>query len=213
MIRRVLDPIERTSEVLFGVIMALTFTGSISVAEAGREDIREVLVGAIGCNLAWGLVDAVMYLMAAFVARARETMTLQALRQVQTSQEAHGLLADLLPPALASVLTGADVETLRQRLVAQPAVSVEARLTGTDFVGATGVFLLVCLSTFPVVVPFMIVSEARPALRLSNAVAVVMLFVLGTMLGRYAGRPGWRTGIAMVVVGLVLVVTTIALGG
>src|SRR6186997_2876419 len=86
LIRRVLDPIERTSEVLFGVIMALTFTGSISVAEAGREDIREVLVGAIGCNLAWGLVDAVMYLMAAFVARAREAMTLQALRQVQTPQ-------------------------------------------------------------------------------------------------------------------------------
>jgi len=210
---RVLDPIERTSEILFGVIMALTFTGSISVAEAGREDIREVLVGAIGCNLAWGLVDAVMYLMAAFVAHAREAMTLQALRKAQTSQEAHGLLADLLSPGLSSALTGADVETLRLRVTQQPMPSAESGLTGRDFVGATGVFLLVCLSTFPVVIPFLIVSEARPALRLSNAVAVVMLFVLGTMLGRYAGRPGWRTGIAMVVVGLVLVVTTIALGG
>src|SRR5204863_508677 len=48
--RRVLEPIERISEVLFGVIMVLTFTGSLSVAEAGREDVRTMLIGAIGCN-------------------------------------------------------------------------------------------------------------------------------------------------------------------
>ena len=58
--------------------MVLTFTGSIRVAEAGREDLRAVLVGAIGCNLAWGVVDAAMYLMAAFMARARLVVTLKA---------------------------------------------------------------------------------------------------------------------------------------
>jgi hypothetical protein len=42
--------------------MALSFTGSLSVAESGREEIRTMLVGAIGCNTAWGIVDAVMYL-------------------------------------------------------------------------------------------------------------------------------------------------------
>jgi hypothetical protein len=56
---RVLEPGERISEVLFGLIMVLTFTGSLSVAEAGREDIRTMLVGALGCNLAWGIIDAV----------------------------------------------------------------------------------------------------------------------------------------------------------
>jgi hypothetical protein len=50
--KRVLDPHERISEVLFGLIMVLTFTGSISIAEAGREDIRAVLIAALGCNLA-----------------------------------------------------------------------------------------------------------------------------------------------------------------
>ena len=54
--RRVLTPNERISEVLFGLIMVLTFTGSLSVAEAGREDIRTMLIGALGCNLAWGLI-------------------------------------------------------------------------------------------------------------------------------------------------------------
>src|SRR5204862_345440 len=61
--KRVLDPIDRVSEVLFGLIMVLTFTGALSVAEAGREDVRTMLIGALGCNLAWGIIDGVLYLM------------------------------------------------------------------------------------------------------------------------------------------------------
>jgi hypothetical protein len=56
----VLEPIERLAEGLFGVIMALTWTGSLSVAEAGREDVRTRLIGTLGCNLAWGIIDAIM---------------------------------------------------------------------------------------------------------------------------------------------------------
>ena len=78
--RRILDPVERTSEILFGLIMVLTFTGSISVAEAGYAEMREVLVGAVGCNFAWGIVDAVMYLMANLTERARGLTTLAAVR-------------------------------------------------------------------------------------------------------------------------------------
>jgi hypothetical protein len=209
----VLDPIDRTSEILFGVIMALTFTGSIRVADAGREDIRAVLVGAIGCNLAWGVVDATMYLMAAFMARARLRVTLNAIRQIRPPEAAHALIVDLLPSTLSSALTADDVETLRQRVNQQAPPSTAVSLRRADFVGAAGVFLLVSLSTFPVVVPLMIVRQPQLALRLSNAVAVLMLFILGTLLGRYAGRPGWRTGLGMVAIGLVLVGVTLALGG
>ncbi len=69
--KRVLEPIDRISEVLFGLIMALTFTGSLSVAEAGRDDVRAMLIGALGCNLAWGLIDGMMYLMGCLTSRAR----------------------------------------------------------------------------------------------------------------------------------------------
>ena len=82
MSHRVLDPLDRTSEILFGIIMVLTFTGSIRVADAGQEDVRTVLAGAIGCNLAWGVVDAAMYLMATFMARARLLVTLRAIRRI-----------------------------------------------------------------------------------------------------------------------------------
>ena len=70
--RRVLEPIDRTSEILFGLIMVLTFTGSLSVVGAGREDVRTMLVGALGCNLAWGIIDAVFYLMGCLAEKGRD---------------------------------------------------------------------------------------------------------------------------------------------
>jgi|SRR5689334_4645777 hypothetical protein len=61
---RVLEPVERLSEILFGLIMALTITGAVSVATADHIQIRTMLFAALGCNLAWGIIDGGMYLMA-----------------------------------------------------------------------------------------------------------------------------------------------------
>ena len=209
---RVLDPLERACEILFGVIMVMTFTGSISVAEGAAADTRTMLAGAIGCNLAWGIVDAAMYLLANFSDARGGWRRFEPFATTAGPDAAHRLL-DALPPVVSSVLTPADVETLRQRLNRLPDPEALVSLNRADFVGAAGVFLLVFLSTFPVVVPFFVVSEVGAALRASNAVAIVMLFATGWSLGRYAGRPGWRTGLGMVAVGIVLVGITMALGG
>ncbi|HYX66533.1 MAG TPA: hypothetical protein VE935_20125 [Burkholderiales bacterium] len=72
---RVLDPIERVSEVIFGVLMAMSFIGALSVASGGREEVRTAMIAALGCNIAWGLVDAVMYLVATLTERTRERIT------------------------------------------------------------------------------------------------------------------------------------------
>ena len=69
--RRLLDPVDRISEILFGLIMAVTIVGSLSIATAGQSDVRTVLWAALGCNLAWGLVDAVMYLVRMATERVR----------------------------------------------------------------------------------------------------------------------------------------------
>ena len=70
----VLSPVDRVSEMLFGLFMALTFVGAVSVAEAGRGQIRDMFIAALGCNLAWGLVDAVMYLVRTVTERGRSLM-------------------------------------------------------------------------------------------------------------------------------------------
>ena len=211
--KRALDPIDRVSEVLFGLIMVLTFTGSISVAEAGREDIRTMLVGALGCNLAWGLIDAVFYLMGCLAEKGRDLATFRAVREAGDPGRAHRLIADALPPVVASVLEPAELEAMRLRLQELPQPPERARLDKDDGRGALGVFLLVFLSTFPVTIPFLVMRDPVPALRVSNAIAVVLLFAAGYAFGRLTGRrPVW-VGTAMVVLGSILVGMTIALGG
>lgn len=211
--KRVLEPIERISEVLFGLIMVLTFTGSLSVAEAGREDIRTMLIGALGCNLAWGVIDGLLYLMGNLADHGRAVAALRSVRAVDDPQQARGIIGDALPPLVASILTTDEFARIHERLKAIPEPPLRAKLRGRDWLGAVGVFLLVFLSTFPVVIPFMVMHEAHPALRVSNGIAIAMLFITGLAYGRITGHRPWLVGILMVVVGAVLVALTMALGG
>jgi VIT1/CCC1 family predicted Fe2+/Mn2+ transporter len=211
--RRVLDSYERVSEVLFGLIMVLTFTGSINAAEAGRAEIRTMLFGALGCNLAWGIIDGILYLMGCLADQSGRLRALWTLRRTTDDQEAHRVIADALPPLVASVMQPAEFEAIRQRLIKLPEPPKRARLHGRDYLGGLAVFLLVFLSTFPVVIPFLFMQEATPALRTSNAIAIGMLFLTGYAYGRCAGRRPWVTGIVMIFVGAGLVGLSMALGG
>ena len=211
--KRVLEPHERVAEVLFGLIMVLTFTGSLSIAEAGREDIRTMLIGALGCNLAWGIIDGVLYLMGCLADKSRELLALRAVRQATDPQKAQQIITDALPQVVASVLQPAELEAMAQRLKELPEPPERARLRAGDWRGALGVFFLVFLSTFPVVIPFIFMTDAVNALRVSNLIAVAMLFAAGYVFGRITGGRPWVVGISMVLLGAVLVALTMALGG
>jgi hypothetical protein len=210
---RVLDPIDRTSEVLFGLFMVLTFTGTLSVASAGREDVKLMLVAAIGCNIAWGFVDGVMYVLRNLVVRARESLLAEAVRVAKRPEDAHQLLATQIGP-LAAGLGAPGLERARQWVVAQPTLRTgRARLTADDLKGAVGVFVLVFASTFPVVLPFVFMADLQAAMRVSAAIAITMLFFCGYGWGRYGGLSPWRSGLVMVVLGIAVEAIVIALGG
>jgi len=211
--KRVLEPSERISEVLFGLIMVLTFTGALSVAEADRAEVRTMLIGALGCNIAWGIIDGILYLMGCLAEKQRGLMIFRTVRNATDPQQAQRLITDALPAVVASVLQPAELETLRQRLTQLPEPPDRAHLRKDDWLGAVGVFLLVFLSTFPVVIPFLFLQNVALALRLSDGIAIVMLFLTGYAYGKCVGHHSWLVGISMVVLGGVLVGLTIALGG
>jgi len=210
---RVLEPVERLSEILFGLIMALTITGAVSVATADRFAIQTMLFAALGCNLAWGIIDAGMYLMARLGERGRNALAVRAVRETTNREDAHRMIAEELPPLLAPAFQPVQLELLRERINKIPSSDVGPRLTGRDWRGALGVCLLVILSTFPVVIPFIVIADARLALRISNALAVILLFLCGFLFGRHAGLQPLTTGLVMVGVGIALVSIAIALGG
>jgi hypothetical protein len=211
--RGVLDPIERISEILFGLIMALTFTGTLSAATAGRTEVGEMLLGAIGCNLAWGLVDGFMYLIASLVERGRNLRTYREVCGAADMESGRQALAGALPPAVASILSREELASMHQRLKQLPNSPESPRFRKDDFLGALACCLLVFLSTFPLVLPFFFIQDVGRALRASNGIAILMLFLGGFMLGRYAGYRPWRMGLGMVFLGIALVAITIALGG
>jgi len=211
--QRVLEPMEKISEILFALIMVLTFTCSFSVAGAGREGVRELVIGALGCNLAWGLIDAAFYLMGSFSTLGQGILKLKALSQAVSQAEAHQIIADALPPVLVSVLSSADLEQMRKQLNQVSDSPVRPLLRMDDWLGALGTFLIVVLAALPVLIPFAVISNARRALRVSNGVAIVMLFLTGYAFGRHTGHRPAKMAIAMVILGGVMVGVTILLGG
>ena len=211
--KRVLEPYERISEILFGLIMVLTFTGSISVARAGRDDVRTMLIGALGCNLAWGIIDGLLYLMGCQSERGREIRSLRALRRASSPAEAQQVIVDALPPMMAAALGPAEYESIRQRALQWPEPPTRPQLRWSECLGAVAVASCVILATVPVAMPFLFINDVARAMRVSNLVAVILLFVTGYAFGRVAEHHPLLTGFAMVVVGSVLVALTMALGG
>jgi VIT1/CCC1 family predicted Fe2+/Mn2+ transporter len=210
---RVLDPMSRVSEVLFGLIMVLGFTGSLSVATAGRAEVREMLVGALGCNLAWGVIDAMLYLLGVLAENGRNIAALRGLRTAASPDEGRAIVAEALPPLVASVLEPSELDRVRERLLRLPEPPPAARLGAEDWRAALAICLLVFVSTLPVAIPFVLMHEAHRALRASNAVAIAMLFLCGYAVGRMTGHRPWLAGLGMVFLGSAVVAMTIALGG
>ena len=206
----ILDPISRLSEIMFGLLMALTFTGTMSVAVAGGASVRSVLAAALGCNIAWGLVDGVMSVLTGITERNRDRAAGVELRRAAPDR-AREILRRYLPGEAATALSDAELDRMidRARQTEAPAF---AGAGVEDLKAAVSIFALVVLATLPPVLPFVVFDELHRAMRWSNAVAVASLFVIGRALDREMGG-GWRMSLTVPLIGSVLVATTIALGG
>ena len=137
--------------------------------------------------------------------------TIQAIR-AESPAVGRGIVADHLPSAVRPALTASDLERIRLHLVSLPPEALQPRFVREDYSAAFGVFLLVFLCLFPVAAPFLLLDDVTLALRLSNVVAVAMLFLTGYTFGQQVGRP-WRAGFLMVIIGVALVAVAMVLGG
>jgi len=211
--KRVLNPLDRAEEILFGLIMALTFTCSISIAHSKVAEVRHLLIGAIGCNLAWGITGATMYLIGVLAQRNRNKAIFDYVQKSSDTEKANAFISENLPPVIASVINREEFDNLRQRLVRLPDQLGKKKLTGDDIRKAIAIFLLNTISTLPLIIPFIFIKDTSVALRTSNLVAIVMMFVCGWSVARYVGSNKWIMSMAMVIIGIILVAVTIALGG
>lgn len=135
------------------------------------------------------------------------------MKAASNEKAAEKFIADALPEAIASVTTPEQLESMRRELLRMPTPDRRTHLTKDDWLGALAICLLVFFSTFPVVIPFLLVSDAWLALRISNGVAIGMLALCGYAFGRCSGLQPWLMALLMVVIGAALAGVAIALGG
>ncbi len=215
-VARYLDPASRLGEVLFGLIMVLTITLSegLTVSE-GPEGVRQLLAAALGCNIAWGFIDAVMYVMNCVTERAEKAYVIHAIREAPDAAAALDVVRREVEPRFGALagepqtdaVCRAILEYLSRATPPAPGISRE------DVYGAAACFWLVFLSCLPAALPFLVFSDPHRALRVSNALLVAMLFVAGQKWGQYARVSRIVAGAVMVAIGLTLVGVAILLGG
>jgi hypothetical protein len=64
--------------------MTLTFTCTLAVT-ADQLQVHTMLFGALGCNLAWGTIDAGVYLLTRINIEGRAIATVRAIRERTTA--------------------------------------------------------------------------------------------------------------------------------
>ena len=214
---RYLDPVSSLGEILFGIIMTLTFTlaAGIMVREVGREGARELLIATIGCNVAWGIIDAALYLLGEVFERGRRRRLLRTVQEAPDVRSAAAHVAEELDELLVAVTTGAERGALYERIAARIRASEipAARVTRADLGGAFASFWLVFLASLPAAIPFVFLDDPFVALRISNALLLSMLFATGWLWARHTVAKPWLAGLVLLLGGVLLVGVAIALGG
>jgi hypothetical protein len=214
---RHLDPGARMGEILFGLIMTLSFTlgAGMVLQEEGRAGARDMILAILGCNLAWGLIDGIFYVLGQVFERGRLHRVRLKVKQVESDAQARGLVADELDDLLAPV-TDEDrrrslYDAMVQRMRREPLPP--NRVRKDDLLGGLAAGWLVFACSFPAVLPFFLIQEPVLASRVSNVLLLVLLFFVGYRFARDTLAYPWLTGLAFLLFGLALVVLTIALGG
>lgn len=215
--QRHLDPASRLGEILFGLIMVLgaTLTAGLTAAD-GAQGAKALLKAALGCNIAWGIIDGVMYVMNCVIERSSKARLAMAIQQAPDSKAALELVRDEYDFDLESVTSPPERETLYQSILRhlERTKPRKVSITREDIYGAVACCWLVILSCLPAALPFLIFpSQPVLALRVSNGLLIAMLFALGHKWAQYAHTNRLLAGLAMVLIGLGLVGVAALLGG
>jgi hypothetical protein len=215
-VQRHLDPASRMGEILFGLIMVLsvTLTAGVTVS-GGKEGVHQLLLAALGCNIAWGIIDGIMYVMNCMAERSVRGRLIRAVESAPDPRVALDIIRNEVEPELEPLARPEDREALYRAMLKHLSEGGASRtgIEKTDLYGALACFWLVFISCLPAAVPFLIFSKPTFALRVSNFLLIAMLFIVGRRWAAYANTNRLLAGVAMVAVGLLLVGVAILLGG
>jgi len=214
--QKYLEPGESLAEILFGLIMTLTFTlGAGLLVEDGPGAVRELLIATVGCNIAWGIIDGAIYITGQIFERGRMARVGEMIRRADTEDTAAAIVEAELADLVGITVDAGERADLYRRMAryvraSEPRSNV---VTRADLYGAIATFWLVFFASIPAALPFLFLDDAWIALRVSNGILICLLFVTGYRWARYTNLRPWRTGLTLMVGGIIMVAIAVALGG
>lgn len=216
-IHRFLDPGDALGEILFGIIMSLTFTvGARFFLAKGEFDRNELIVGALGCNIAWGVIDAVLYVLGNTFFRSQRARFYRALRDAPDEKSALAAVEDQFGLEDEPLnIPAEDRARLYQAIaiIGRRATPARIHITRDDLVAAFLVFALVTFTAIPLIIPFLVIQSESLAIRVANTVQVVLLFIGGWRWGSYTDLAPWKVGLAVTALGIGMSMMNVLLGG
>jgi len=216
-VHKYLDPASSMGEILFGLIMTLTFTlgAGLTIQDEGREGARQLLLATIGCNIAWGVIDGVFYMLGQLFERGRRRRIVQLVRGEVNDGDAANVVAGELDDLIEKVMTDDERRALYSRIIQliRAGDIPPNRITRSDVLGGIASFWLVFFASLPAALPFLFIDDAFNALRVSNLILLGMLFLAGYRFARYTTARPVSTGLLFLTFGAALVAMAIALGG
>jgi len=216
-IHRYLDPAETLAEVMFGLIMVLTITiGAGLITAEDQLDTHGLIVAAAGCNVAWGVIDAVLFLLNILFYRSQRAHFYRKLRNAASDAEALAALQEEFGLEDEPLAIDPDDRTrLYQSMLVLSSHARPARveLKGRDFIAAFAVFVLVSATAVPGLVPFLVLDDSHMALRVSNAVLISLLFLVGYWWAHYTDARPFKVAMIVLLLGVAMVLVAVVLGG
>ncbi|MGH7175977.1 MAG: VIT1/CCC1 transporter family protein, partial [Tepidisphaeraceae bacterium] len=183
--------------------------------EDGIAGVRRLLLAALGCNIAWGIIDAIMYVMNCITMRSAKAQLIRSIQSAPDPRAAIEIIRHKVEPEFESSVGAEQREAMYRAMLEYLSGATMPRTTisRADLLGGIACFWLVFISCLPAAAPFLIFRQPLVALRVSNFLLIAMLFVVGQKWAQFAGSNRLLAGIAMVVIGLSLVGVAVLLGG
>jgi len=210
-----LTPSERLEQALYSLILVLTVIGAIEITISREQQTSSTLLyAALGTSIAWGIVDAVIYVLTGLhernhhvrvVTRVKKKPKMDGIRQIE----------DELEEGLIGVLDKEERDRIAEQVHATIKLATPKRqgVTRDDMLGGIASFLLSIVVVLPPLLPFVLNLPLDYSIRLSNVIAIAMLFIVGYVSGGLGGMNRIRWAVTITVLGIVIVLVTILLGG
>ena len=219
-----IDPIDWLSETTFSILIFLTFTLAfllIGFSGVAKEymtpaEVNELLVGALGAVVAWGLIDGILYALFAVFERGERHRLLDDVQAARTNADALEIIADDMDYLLEPIIGEDERQALYGNILTQLQKSKPRKvgLKREDLTVALAHVLVAILAVIPSTIPFLVLRHNFAlALRISILISFVMLFIAGFRWGSYTGASPWKTGVLLMSVAVALVVIALLLGG